>query len=351
MSNIRATLPVGWGLGFLAVAGVAWGTTGAAADLVYRTSDFGPAAISFWRFVSGLLMLLLARAVLPRRSANAAGAGARSRHRRLVTRLGTGVGLAVFQTAYFGAVAATGVAVATIITLGAGPVLTALGARLTLGERLGHGLSAIAVALAGLVVLVLGNHGGAVTAAGALLALLSATGYTVATLLARWSARAGGGEDAVTLTGCAFAVGAVVMLPLAIVEGPLPHAKHLAEVLLLLAWVAAVPTALAYPLYFAGAAVVRGATASAVMLIEPVSATVLAVTLLGEGLSVATVAGTFLLLAAVAGLATAEARLSRAGLGAVQSFAPARSAPLAIVRRRGRRGRRGRVRRDGRPGG
>ena len=49
----------------------------------------------------------------------------------------------------------------------------------------------------------------------------------------------------------------------------------------LLAYVAAVPTALAYALYFAGAAVVRAATVSVIMLLEPVSAAVIAVTLAG----------------------------------------------------------------------
>jgi DME family drug/metabolite transporter len=44
------------------------------------------------------------------------------------------------------------------------------------------------------------------------------------------------------------------------------------------------------------------------MLLEPVSAAVIAVTVLGERLTGATVCGTVLLLAAVVGLAAAEAR-------------------------------------------
>jgi DME family drug/metabolite transporter len=74
-----------------------------------------------------------------------------------------------------------------------------------------------------------------------------------------------------------------------------------------------VPTALAYPLYFAGAAVVRAATASVVMLIEPVNAALLAVTVLDERLTAATVVGTLVLLTAVAGLAVAETRLPASG--------------------------------------
>ncbi len=68
------------------------------------------------------------------------------------------------------------------------------------------------------------------------------------------------------------------------------------------------PTALAYALYFTGAAAVRAATVSVVMLIEPVSAAVIAVLVLGERLTGAVVLGTVLLLTAVGALIAAEAR-------------------------------------------
>lgn len=76
----------------------------------------------------------------------------------------------------------------------------------------------------------------------------------------------------------------------------------------MLVYVAAVPTALAYALYFAGAAVIRSATVSVIMLLEPVSAALIAVTLFGERLTLPTVTGTSLLLVAVLGLALEEAR-------------------------------------------
>lgn len=82
----------------------------------------------------------------------------------------------------------------------------------------------------------------------------------------------------------------------------------MAQVVTLLVYVAAIPTALAYALYFAGAAVVRAATVSVIMLLEPVSAAVIAVVVLHEQLTPATVAGTLLLLTAVVGLAVAETR-------------------------------------------
>ncbi|MEV0400394.1 DMT family transporter [Actinoallomurus sp. NPDC050550] len=143
------------------------------------------------------------------------------------------------------------------------------------------------------------------------MALLSAAGYAVANVLGRWTGRDGTGEDPYSLTVWSFGIGAVIMLPFAWGEGLWPHTAHLGRVVLMMLYVAVVTTALAYPLYFAGAAAVRTATAAVVMLIEPVSAAALAVLLLGERLTLATTAGTALLLVAITGLAIAESRLTR----------------------------------------
>ncbi|MEV6317731.1 EamA family transporter [Streptomyces sp. NPDC051776] len=351
MSNVSSSaagLPVGRGLCYLIVAGVAWGTAGAAAAMLYRFSDLGPVALSFWRYVGGLALLLSAHTVRAgvrlRGRAHAVRAGVRlrgrahavrdgvlrgraavapvpvvpvvvaeSRRRWVLRVVGTGLGLTVFQTAYFAAVQATGLAVATVVTLGAGPVLIALCARLVMAERLGGGgVLAVSGALGGLAVLVLGSGGGVVKPLGVVLALVSAAGYAAITLLTRWLGRTGTGPDPRSTTAWAFAVGAVCLLPFGLAEGLLPHTADPVRVLVLVLYVAAVPTALAYALYFAGAAVVRAATASVIMLIEPVSAAVIAVALLGERLTTATVLGTCLLLVAVAGLAVAEARLAAA---------------------------------------
>ncbi|AEY88051.1 putative integral membrane protein [Streptomyces hygroscopicus subsp. jinggangensis 5008] len=298
-------LPVGRGLLYLIVTGAAWGTAGAAASLVYRTSDMGAFALSFWRCALGLALLSAGRLLRPRVRRPAP---ARPPRRTLTRALATGLGLAVFQTAYFAAVASTGLAVATVVTLGAGPVLIALGARLLLGERLGAGgAAAVAGALAGLAVLTFGGSAATVRPAGVLLALASAAGYGAMTLLTRWWGR-GGGTDAAGTTVGAFAVTSLCLLPFAAGEGLLPHTAHPARLLWLLLYIAAVPTALAYAFYFAGAAVVRSATVSVIMLLEPVTAAVLAVVLLGERLTAATAAGTLLMLGAVAGLAVGEVR-------------------------------------------
>lgn len=144
-----------------------------------------------------------------------------------------------------------------------------------------------------------------------LLALLSAAGYCAMTLLTRWWGRDGGAGHSGSTLG-AFAVTSLCLLPFALREGLVPHTGDPVQVLWLLAYIASVPTALAYALYFAGAAAVRSATVSVIMLLEPVSAAVLAVALLGEHLTPGTLLGTALMLGSVAGLALTEARGARA---------------------------------------
>ncbi|MGN9761460.1 DMT family transporter [Streptomyces sp. SD31] len=303
MSNASG-LPVGRGLVYLIVAGAVWGTAGAAASLVYRSSDMGPVALSFWRCAAGFVLLLGVHLLRPRiRRVASEPLG-----RRVLRSAATGLGLAVFQGAYFAAVSTTGLAVATVVTLGTGPVLIALGARLTMGERLGlGGVVAVAGALLGLGEVVLGNSGATVRPLGVLFAVMSAGGQCAVTLLTRRWGRGGGADASATAVGT-FGAAALCLLPLALGEGLLPHIAEPARVLLLLAYIAAIPTALAYALYFAGAAVVRSATVSVIMLLEPVSAAVLAVVLLGEHLTAATIVGTLLMLGSVVWLAVAEAR-------------------------------------------
>lgn len=307
MSNAVSGLPIGRGLLYLIIAGAAWGTAGAVAALAYGVSDLGPVALSFWRCASGLVLLAAVRLVRPRtRTAVREPLG------RTALRMGaTGLGLAVFQTGYFAAVQTTGLAVATVVTLGAGPVLVALGARPALGERLGRG-GAVAVvgALTGLGVLMLGGGGTTVRPSGVLLGLVSAAGGAAMTLLTRRWGRDGEADAGSTSVGV-FAVTSVLLLPFALAEGLLPHTARPGLLLALLAYLATVPTALAYALYFAGAAAVRSATVSVIMLLEPVSAAVLAVVLLGEHLTAPTLAGTLLMLGSVTGLAVAEARGAR----------------------------------------
>ncbi|WP_188305906.1 EamA family transporter, partial [Streptomyces sp. CBMA123] len=137
-------VPFRHGLLSISAAAVAWGVGGAVAALLMRTSGLGPVAVSCWRF--GVAALCLA--LLP------SGAAAASGGRRGAAVL-TGLGLAVSQCAYFGSVHYAGLGLGTLITIGAGPVLTSLGGHLLLDERLTRrAVAAVALALGGLALLV-----------------------------------------------------------------------------------------------------------------------------------------------------------------------------------------------------
>ena len=295
------TLPVRRGIWYVAIAATAWGTGGTAAAVLYGITDLDPVTVSWWRFLSGALLLAAVR----RRFGPGTPFALRRWDRatwRLV--LVTGAGLAVYQTAYYLSINLCGLAVATVVTLGAGPVLIAVAAHATGLERVGpRGAAAVAAALAGLVLLAGTGGTGNGPLAGIALALVSAAGYAAVTLLTR----RGGDLPRYDAALAGFAVGAVLLAPAADLGTDLGTTAP-ATAAALLAYLTAVPSALAYLLFFKGLAVVRATTASVVALVEPLTATLAAVALLGEPLPAPAAAGGALLLAAVAALAHAETR-------------------------------------------
>ncbi|MFD0470771.1 EamA family transporter [Nonomuraea thailandensis] len=149
---------------YVSVAATAWGTGGAAGSLLFDTGGLGPVGVSLWRYLLGAAFLLLIT-----RSAPLAWN---------VRTVLVGAGMAVYQTAYFAAIAHSGVAVATVVTMGASPIFTALGSRFLLRERLGRlALCALAAALAGLLLLTGEAAMQAGSSAGIAFALVSAAGY------------------------------------------------------------------------------------------------------------------------------------------------------------------------------
>jgi DME family drug/metabolite transporter len=280
------------GLWLVAFAATSWGVGGFVAAVLYRTSGLGPVAVSFWRFAGGVVLLAALRPLL--------GGPWRAGLRRVLL---TGFGFAVYQTAYYAAIPYAGLALATVVTLGTGPILIAVGSWLFLRERLGLlGAVLILVSLAGLVLLVRPS-GAAVSPAGVALCLLSAAGYAAVTLLSRASRSQ---DDALDAALGGFAVGAVLVLPLALMEGLLPASGRWVGTVGLLAFLAAFPTALAYVAFFSGLRAVSATTASMVALVEPLAAAALALGFLHERVSWIGYLGGGLLLASVALLTRLE---------------------------------------------
>jgi drug/metabolite transporter, DME family len=289
------------GVSFLVLAGVLWGTGGLLGRLLADATGLSSLAVAAYRLaVGGLLIvgyLLATRRRLPRSRAAA---------RRIAA---TGVLAAIFQAAYFTAVSLTSVSVATLVTIGSSPVLVLLAQPRNVDLRR---LAAVGLALGGLSLLIGLPAAGGPTAghllAGAAFALLAAAGFAVMSML---GARPVPDLDDATITGSAFTLGGVLLLPLAAATSGIGFAPEPGALASLFA-LGTVPTAVAYTCYFRG---LRGASAGVgvlIALLEPLTAAVLSTALLGDRLGVSGITGGVLLGAALL-LTAARSRRSTAG--------------------------------------
>ncbi|MFD6222645.1 DMT family transporter [Nocardia asteroides] len=295
--SLSVSTPARRGLVPLVAAGVLWGTGGLLGALVRDRTGLAPIGVAAYRLgVGGVILVLvslLVRRALPR---------GRAAWRRIGA---VGALAAVFQTCYFAAVATSSVVLATLVTIGAAPVVVASADHVTGRRPLDRRRAGtLALALTGLAVLV-GVPGADATGllAGAVLALVAACAFAAVTLV---TARPVPGLDPVTATGYGFLAGAALLaVPTAktgLTIAPTP-ANLLAVTVLGLA-----PTALAYGLFFHGLPAAGAATAALLTLLEPLTATLLAVVLLGERLTAVAWTGAGLLAAALIRTATIDDR-------------------------------------------
>lgn len=207
-------------------------------------------------------------------------------HRRLVV-VGA-VAVAVYQLAFFTAVASTGVAVGTVVGIGSAPVLTGLLTRFTHGAPLSRRwMVSTGVAVAGCTVLALGGASAGVEPVGIALALLAGLAYagyavTGATLI-------DAGLPSTGVMAGLFAGGGLLLLPVLLLTGPgwlLTPSGALVALHL-----AVLTTALSYVLYGWGLRTVAVSTAATLSLAEPAGAAVLGLVVLDEPLRVTTVIG------------------------------------------------------------
>jgi DME family drug/metabolite transporter len=198
-------------------------------------------------------------------------------------------GVAVYQLAFFAAVADTGVAVGTIVALGSAPTLAGLFEWL-LERRRPERRWAVATALAcaGVALLALAGGEASVSVPGVALAIVAGAAYAVYTLAAKRLLTAGHAPEAVM--AAAFGLGAIVLLPALALSSPgwLLHADGLALALFL----GVIPTALAYVLFARGLRRLSASETATLTLAEPLTAgalgaLVLAMSAAGAGLVLA----------------------------------------------------------------
>ncbi|AHH97707.1 DMT family transporter [Kutzneria albida] len=251
------------------IASVLWGTTGTASSLAPAGAPaliVGAAGLT----LGGALLLLTSRAGL----------------RLLLTRqplvlLGAAA-VATYPLSFYPAVASTGVAVATVLTLGSGPVFTGLLARVLHGHRLtGHWALATTAAVLGCAVLVIGAEGSThLNPTGILLALLAGLAYAAYTVIGAHLIDQG--ADARGAVGSMFGGAALLTLPVVLLSQPVwlttPRGAAVA------AHLALITTFLAYLLFGHGLRHTTAAVAATLTLLEPAVATVLGILVTGEHL-------------------------------------------------------------------
>jgi drug/metabolite transporter, DME family len=220
-----------------------------------------------------------------------------------------GAGVAVYQLAFFQAVADTGVAVGAIVAIGSGPVFAGILERLLDGVWPGRTwLLATALATAGVVVLSLASATDAsLSATGIALALVSGLGYATYTIVAKRLLRLG--HSPVAVMGASFGLGAVLLLPVLLLGDT--AWLHTPDGLALALYLGIVPTALAYSLFARGLRSLDASEVTTLVLAEPLTATVLGVVVLGERVGVGGMLGAVLILAGLAVLALPRPRLRR----------------------------------------
>jgi drug/metabolite transporter, DME family len=277
------------GVPYLVGSGVLWGAGGVTGSLLGRSAGLGGLAVAGYRIAVGGALIVAYLLVSGRRLPAGQAAWAR---------VGVvGALAALFQGAYFGAVALTSVSLATLVTIGTAPVLVLLAERVAGVSRLDRGtVAVVGLALAGLALLVgTPGDGGRGVPGGAALAVLAAAGFAAVTLV---GTRPVPGLDALTTVGTGFVLGGAVLLPLAaattgVAFHPGPGA------LALLAVLGTGPTAVAYTLYFRGLPRAGATTAAVLTLLEPLTATVLAAVALHDHLRPAAITGAALLVTAL----------------------------------------------------
>lgn len=284
-------------------AGLLWGTIGPAVEQLKRHGGLGSVDISFWRAVIASTAMAGFAVSTARNAGRSRGlvreaANPRSA-RNVAVGLLCGASSAASQLCYFAALGQLGIGPATLVALGLGPLLVAIGEATFLGRRPSRRLLAvIGASIAGMGLLVAGAgsttpHGGNVLV-GIVLASGSAATYAAVVLASSTASHALGaaGLNLLVFLGIALSLApAVIVSGLAVPSG--------AEAIAVTVYLGLIASALAYGLYFFAARTLKSTVISVLALLEPLTASVLAWIIFGQALSALGIAGGVLLLGGV----------------------------------------------------
>ncbi|WP_138469210.1 DMT family transporter [Poseidonocella sp. HB161398] len=265
------------GTAAILLAALLWSTTGTAATFAPAVSAaaIGAAAMG----IGGLLQALTVLPGLCR------GARAIGRQWRLL--LPGAVAVALYPLAFYASMRLAGVAIGTVVTIGAAPLLAGLIERLLEGRHLSlRWLAGALCGVAGVLAICLAESAGHAAAGpdvatGILLGLLGAASYALYSWTARGMMQRGiPGREAM---GATFGLGGLFLMPVLLLTGG-PFLESWVNAATGL-YMALVPMFLGYLAFGYGLARVPVSLATTLTLLEPAVAALLAALVLGEQLA------------------------------------------------------------------
>ena len=272
------------------LAGVLWGTSGIFVHLLVPYG-FSSAQMTFFRALVSALSILVC-ILLKRRSL------LRVRADLLLLYAASGLGFFGTATGYFYSMQATSVSTAVMLMYTA-PILVMLFSVLFFGEKLTVKKGVCVLAMFGGCILVSGGIGGLrFDLFGICIGLLSGISYSAYNILTKAAMRRGGDPTAATFYCFAFATGIAFFtcdpasLPARIALAP-------TQTTLLLLALGIFTCVLPYLLYSLSLKTLPAGTASALAIVEPMSATIFSVVLFHEPLDLSATVGILLILGAV----------------------------------------------------
>lgn len=291
----------GSGIGWLVLAACIWGTVGVTGGLLQRISLTPALTVGFLRMAFSAPCLILLAYLTTGRSLKAL---LRLSRREWFLFSLMGLAMALYQLFYFIAIPLSSVTLVVVVALCSSPLLVALLSIPVFKEQLTRRIIiALALALGGTVLLTLGGSGGSGELfkpeylLGALLALGAGLSYSSLAILSKLATRDSQRGPVHTLA-IAFSLSALILLPAALLTGNLQLNLPL-QVWGLTAYLGLIPTGLAYVIFLRGLLHATATAAAITTLLEPAVAAFLAWLVLGESLTLASLAGALLLLASV----------------------------------------------------
>lgn len=286
-------------IGSVLLAGVLFGTAGTAGALgPDGTTPLGVGALRLIIGAVALLVVLAALGTSPRRVLRL------WRHPPIVA---AALGAAVFQVCFFTAVGDVGVGLATLLTVGSGPIFAGLLAWGILRHHpTGSWVLATVICIAGLALRSWDQIGGSEGGAGIALALAAGLASATWTVSAKHQYDRGAGR--LELPAATFALGGLLLVPLLLTQ-PLDWLAEPTGLALVL-YLGVATMAIANVVLSLGLSRLSPGPVTTLMLSDPLVATLLGVIVLGEVLSAVAWVGVVLVFAGLVlqGIVLARAR-------------------------------------------